>query len=87
MVREGLDLDEYFREVSVVHKIKNITVPTLCLDSLDDPIYVHPFENVVTENDNISFIYTSHGGHIAWVKSLLPFSVYYTRVLRKWINT
>jgi len=79
-------IKEYYKSVSAIHKIKDITVPTLCLDSIDDPIYHYPFENLYGQNSNISFIYTSHGGHIAWIESLWPFNVYYTKVLRRWID-
>lgn len=82
---ENESLTDYYKRISVIHKIKNIVVPTLCLDSLDDPFYVHPPERVVNENPNISFIYTSHGSHIAWVESLFPFRVYYTKVFRMWM--
>ena len=78
-------LMEYYKRISAIHHIDNVAVPCLCLDSVDDPFYFfHDLKSIVNRNQMLSFIFTSHGGHIGWVEKLWG-KKYYITVLKKWI--
>jgi len=54
--------------------IQGIKIPTLILQSKDDPIAVNhivPREKLAS-NPNIIYAETSHGGHLAWFSGLKP---------------
>ena len=77
----------YYNSISAIEFINNIKVPTLCMDSYDDPIYwYHDMDSIIDINPNLSFIFTSHGGHVSWVESVWPNKqLYHSRILRSWI--
>lgn len=78
------DLSSYYKRISAIYDVQNITVPCLCLDSIDDPLYAYPhIEELAEKNKNITFIYTSHGGHVCWVGQN---SLYYIQLLKKLLN-
>ena len=73
--------DEYYKKFSCVGDLKNIKVPLLCLQSKDDPISkyeVIPFHES-QKNDNLIFLTTERGGHIAWVEGVLRMSVFFPK--------
>lgn len=74
----------YYNNISAIEFIKNIRIPALCMDSYDDPIYwYHDMDSIIDINPNLSFIFTSHGGHVSWVESVWPGRKdYYSRVLK-----
>lgn len=61
---------EYYREVSPANRIKNIRVPTLVLNSIDDPAVGCrlPYMDI-ERNPNVVLVETDLGGHLGWVKS------------------
>ena len=62
---------EYYRLSSCVLRIPTITIPTLCITALDDPISVEeclPW-NEILQNKNIALICTRNGGHLGWFTS------------------
>ncbi len=61
--------DEYYYRVAAARVIEEITVPTLILNSLDDPfIRLAPdTRDKILANPNITFIETNQGGHCAFL--------------------
>lgn len=80
-------INEYYKSFSAINVIDNINIPIICLDSLDDPLYVYPNLMELTEkNKNLSFIHTSHGGHTTWIDELWPRSAYYSKILKVFLE-
>ena len=78
-------LINYYKNISAIHVFDNIAVPCLCMDALDDILYFyHDTKSIVNKNPMVSFIFTSHGGHIGWVDNLWG-DKYYISVLKNWI--
>lgn len=61
---------EYYRAVSPFNRIKNIRVPTLVINSNDDPAVGCrlPYMDI-ERNPNVALVETDLGGHLGWVKS------------------
>lgn len=81
--------DEYYKKFSCVGDLKNIKVPLLCLQSKDDPISkyeVIPFHES-QKNDNLIFLTTERGGHIAWVEGVLRMSVFFPKPCIKFLKS
>jgi len=74
---------DYYRENSSINHLPHILIPTLILNSMDDPISPHeliPF-NLPTNNENIIVVTTEKGGHLGWCEGLLrPTSHWHERV-------
>lgn len=78
-------LVEYYKRISAINYIDTVSIPCLCMDTLDDKFYLyHDLKSVVTRNSNLSFIFTSHGGHCCWIQKLWG-EKYYISVLKNWI--
>jgi len=71
----GFDnLKDFYHDVSCYHYIKDIKIPTLYIQSLDDPICIPeciPIEEI-KKNENCILILTQKGGHIAWFTGSNP---------------
>ena len=77
-------LPAYYAGVSAIDVIDRVAIPVLCMDALDDPIYVYPRMGALFgRNPNLSFVITSHGGHVGWLDAE---GAYYVRVLRRWLD-
>lgn len=66
----GFDLSwDYYKEASPIHRVNAISVPTLSLNSTDDPTVSAniPFDAART-NANLAMVETNLGGHLGWVK-------------------
>lgn len=61
--------EDYYHRVAAARVIDQITVPTLILNSLDDPfIRIAPdTRDKIIANPNITFLETTHGGHCAFL--------------------
>ena len=68
---------EYYDKCSSRQYLKNITVPTRVVHSLDDPFM---FDTTVPDaeelNQNIDLLITTHGGHVGFVSGSVPFFTY-----------
>jgi len=65
-------LHEYYERASCLHKLKEVTIPVLFLNSMDDPIVpgtVVPYQ-MANENPNLLFALTERGGHTAFLKNI-----------------
>ena len=63
--------DDYYRNVSCVHEMKNINIPLLCISSKDDQICFKeaiPYDDIKL-NKNIDLLLTSHGSHICFIEN------------------
>lgn len=60
--------EHYYREVSCVNYLHQITIPVFALSSLDDPVITKdciPFEEF-SHNSNLVLAITRSGGHLGW---------------------
>ncbi|XP_042352232.1 monoacylglycerol lipase ABHD2-like [Plectropomus leopardus] len=70
-------LKEYYEKESCVHYIKNVTVPLLLVNSLDDPL-VHQSlldipRTLAEKMPNLIFALTQHGGHLGFFEGAVLF--------------
>jgi uncharacterized protein len=61
--------DDYYDKASSSHVLDRIAVPTLVIHSDDDPFILMSAESQrkLTENPNVTFLHTRHGGHCAFI--------------------
>lgn len=72
-------VDGYYRAMSPASddRLRDLKVPTLALNALDDPI-VHPdtmgkaAKLATTTNDHLFVLLTEQGGHCGWPVGLIP---------------
>jgi predicted alpha/beta-fold hydrolase len=65
--------EHYYREVSCVNYLHQITIPVLALSSLDDPVITKdciPYEEFL-HNENLILATTLTGGHLGWFTGFL----------------
>ena len=65
--------DEYYNRCSSIHYLKDITLPTLILHSLDDP-FMYP-HNVPTHDQvgpGVHLAIQAHGGHVGFIEGTGP---------------
>jgi uncharacterized protein len=65
-----LDADDYYYSVASSHYAARFKVPTLILQSLDDPFIrlLPETRAALIENPNVTYIETEHGGHCAFLE-------------------
>ena len=70
--------EDYYYRVAAARVIDEITVPTLILNSLDDPfIRIAPdTRDKIIANPNITFLETAQGGHCAFLAQPDPATGY-----------
>jgi abhydrolase domain-containing protein 1/3 len=83
------DVDHYYKEASLVGKLKHIKVPVLAINAHDDPF--QPGESLPTEetnsNDYVAILTTQYGGHIGFIEGWLPTHYHYSdRVFSQFSN-
>lgn len=67
-------LDEYYYQISSGNSIKNINIPSLFINSYQDSLnYMKciDFNSISINNRNLTFITTSHGGHVTWSENCI----------------
>jgi predicted alpha/beta-fold hydrolase len=68
------DVHDYYRRSSSRQYLKSISVPTLLIQSLDDPFMTK--EVLPGLNEISSYVHlelTQHGGHVGFISGLIPF--------------
>ncbi len=64
---------EYYIEHSSLPLLDKISIPTLLLNALDDPIVhsrlVELAKESVKKNENLILAHTKYGGHMGWVQA------------------
>ena len=82
------NVDKYIEDHNPCNFVHMINVPTLCLSSLDDPIFVKKetckYLNLPTINHNITIVTTKQGGHVMFNDSGHDVS-WYIRVIYHWV--
>ena len=70
--------EDYYHRVAAARVIDDITVPTLILNSLDDPFIrlASDTRDKILANPNITFLETAHGGHCAFLAEPDPATGY-----------
>lgn len=65
------DVADYYEQASALPYIKKISVPTLIIQSKDDPVIPFPpFESEeISSNPHITFLAPNHGGHVGFVSA------------------
>jgi predicted alpha/beta-fold hydrolase len=70
---------DYYRRSSSIHFLSSIRLPTLLLNSRDDPFLPSPVLNRVADiaraNRCLTALVTMHGGHVGFVSGSNPFRV------------
>lgn len=63
--------DSYYRAVHCTDVLQDIKVPTLCINSLDDPTTQEKIipKDDFRKNENLMLVLTQKGGHIDWFSS------------------
>lgn len=81
-------VEEYYDKSSCIHQLKNIKVPTLFLNALDDPIFdkiAIPYQEFL-QNDNIMLATTHGGGHIGYLKGIMKIEQWFTEPLFEFLK-
>ncbi|PRP85186.1 hypothetical protein PROFUN_07133 [Planoprotostelium fungivorum] len=70
-VDPSIAFETYYLDQSCKDDLRNITVPTLILNALDDPLV--PSETLPKDlpsiNHNVTLALTNHGGHLGWAQT------------------
>jgi predicted alpha/beta-fold hydrolase len=79
---------EYYNQASCLHKVKDIKVPTLVLQSRDDPIVpvdCLPIDECVA-NENVITALTRFGGHVWYFEGANVKSRWFTHATTEFLN-
>jgi len=71
---------DYYREHSCVQWLKDVSVPLLLMNAMDDPLFSLDQipVNSALENENLLMVLTKHGGHLGWCQGfILPSLVHW----------
>lgn len=67
-------IDDYYKHISSHKSLNHINIPTLLLNSRDDPLIypalTHYAEEAAFHNQNIISVITNQGGHAGWLTGL-----------------
>ena len=81
--------DDYIQECDPINYLNSINVPTLCISSLDDPIFTgditKTFTNLPERNHNISMVITEYGGH-SMFEDYGHETAWFIRVFCEWLS-
>jgi len=72
------NVQEFYRSMSCCHHLKNIKIPMVFINSLDDPIVPPPLLEIVRDaaltNDNLVYIEQKFGGHLGFYEGGFMYS-------------
>ncbi|CAD5205629.1 unnamed protein product [Bursaphelenchus okinawaensis] len=74
-------VEEMYKDASSFHKIPKIRIPTVFINSADDPLFPQqlwgPVREVCSQSDKHAFVLMKHGGHLGFLEgwSMKPSSV------------
>ena len=72
------DRNDMYDKSSAHHRLPNVKIPTLIVNSKDDPILgtdtYKSVLDIIDQNENIILGLTKHGGHIGFFESMLDLS-------------
>ncbi|CAI9304383.1 unnamed protein product [Lactuca saligna] len=81
-------VDEFYRWASSARLVSKVSVPLLCVNSIDDPVCSHeaiPWDEC-RRNKNIVLATTQHGGHIAFFEGMPGKSLWWIRVVEEYLS-
>ena len=82
------DREDYYKKASCVHRMPDIKVPTVFLNTMDDPILCQEsidFE-VFKKNPNIVLCMTNHGGHTGHHESVFRLEQWFAKVAMQYFD-
>ncbi|KAH7287718.1 hypothetical protein KP509_32G070600 [Ceratopteris richardii] len=74
-------VDTYYRQNSSAAYVQSISIPLLCISSLDDPVCTKeaiPWDECRV-NANVMLAITRHGGHLSFFEGLTAHSIWWVR--------
>ncbi|KAL8167042.1 hypothetical protein V2J09_008541 [Rumex salicifolius] len=81
-------VDTYYRRCSSAGFVRNVSVPLLCISSLDDPLCTReaiPWDECRL-NKNIILATTEHGGHLAFFEGITASSLWWVRASNEYLK-
>ena len=82
--------DEYYELTKLYGKPNKVKVPTLIINSEDDPLTRREFINIneLTDksNNNLAFVLTREGGHVSFCQGLNGMGSYIEEVAEEFFN-
>ena len=62
-----------FKRYSIGPEIKNLNIPSLFMNSTDDPIVsCSSIPEELKSNPNLELVVTESGGHLCWYEGIVP---------------
>ncbi|KAG8368832.1 hypothetical protein BUALT_Bualt15G0087800 [Buddleja alternifolia] len=82
-------VDAYYRKCTSCKYVGSVTIPLLCISSLDDPICTSeaiPWDECRL-NKNVVLATTQHGGHLPFFEGLTAKSIWWVRAVDEFFTT
>ncbi|WOG97334.1 hypothetical protein DCAR_0416674 [Daucus carota subsp. sativus] len=79
--------DTYYRWSSCASNVKDISIPLLCISSLDDPVCTAeaiPWDEC-RANKNVVLATTKHGGHLGYFEGVTASSLWWVRAVNEFL--
>lgn len=80
--------DTYYRWSSCASYVKNVSVPLLCISSMDDPVCTAeaiPWDEC-RANKNVVLATTKHGGHLGYFEGVTASSLWWVRTVNEFFG-
>lgn len=84
-----LSADDYYKKCSCKQFIKNIQIPTLLINALDDQFLTpecYPFEEA-KNNSNFNFVTPKYGGHLGFMTSINDTILWHEKRIMEFLNS
>ncbi|KDO63070.1 hypothetical protein CISIN_1g0083711mg, partial [Citrus sinensis] len=81
-------VDAYYRHSSSANFVRNVSVPLLCISTLDDPVCTReaiPWDEC-RANEKIILATTRHGGHLAFYEGITAKSLWWVRAVNVFLD-
>lgn len=81
-------VDTYYRHCCSAHYVRNVMVPLLCINALDDPVCTWeaiPWDEC-RANKNVVLASTQHGGHLAFFEGMSAKSIWWVRAVGEYLS-
>ncbi|KAG7944026.1 hypothetical protein I3843_15G076600 [Carya illinoinensis] len=81
-------VDTYYRRCSSTSYVRNVSIPLLCINALDDPVCTReaiPWDEC-RANKNIVLATIKHGGHLAFFEGITASGLWWVRAVEEFLN-
>ncbi|GAB2224030.1 hypothetical protein Drorol1_Dr00004776 [Drosera rotundifolia] len=81
-------VDTYYRQNTSTNYLRNVSVPLLCINALDDPICTReaiPWDECRL-NKNVILATTKHGGHLAFYEGITASRLWWVRAVNEFLH-